>query len=364
MSVQIESNEDELKFTLSDLNVSIANSLRRTIISNIPCVVFKTSPYEENQCDIKINTTRFNNEIVKQRLSCIPIHITDLNTSLENYLLVINKKNESDTIQNITTEDFKILNTTTDKFIEESEIRKIFPPNSYTKRFIDFVRLKPKTSNDLEGEELSLTCKFTIASAKEDGMFNVASTISFGNTKDNEKNKKLWSEKEVELLKKGITPEEISFEKQNWNLLEAQRIFKPNSFDFIIESVGVFKNVELVKLACNNLIERLLDIKKQIETNKLIVKPSEVIMENSFDIILENEDYTIGKILEYYLYSTNFENNKTLSYCGFIKKHPFDTYSIIRIAFKEKTEKTGAYQYLLTAIQDSVLIIEQINSKF
>ena len=124
MSVQIESNEDELKLTLSDLNVSIANSLRRTIISNIPCVVFKTSPYEENQCDIKINTTRFNNEIVKQRLSCIPIHITDLNTSLENYLLVINKKNESDTIQNITTEDFKILNTTTDKFIEESEIRK------------------------------------------------------------------------------------------------------------------------------------------------------------------------------------------------------------------------------------------------
>ena len=211
---------------------------------------------------------------------------------------------------------------------------------------------------------MNLTCKFTIASAKEDGMFNVASTISFGNTKDNEKNKKLWSEKEVELLKKGITPEEISFEKQNWNLLEAQRIFKPNSFDFIIESVGVFKNVELVKLACNNLTERLSEVKKQIETNKLIVKPSEVIMENSFDIILENEDYTIGKILEYYLYSKNFENNKTLSYCGFIKKHPFDTYSIIRIAFKEKTEKTGAYQYLLTAIQDSVQIIEQINSKF
>ncbi len=80
---------DVLKFTLTGVNVSIANSIRRTILSDIPCVVFKTSPNEENNSNILVNTSRFNNEIFKQRLSCIPIHIHDLEMPLKNYLMEV-----------------------------------------------------------------------------------------------------------------------------------------------------------------------------------------------------------------------------------------------------------------------------------
>ena len=76
--VDITSKENDiLYFTLSNTNVSIANSLRRTVLSDIPAVVFKTAP--SNKSDIKIieNTSIFNNEIVQQRLGCIPIHIND-----------------------------------------------------------------------------------------------------------------------------------------------------------------------------------------------------------------------------------------------------------------------------------------------
>jgi len=69
---------DTLKFILRDINVSLSNGLRRTILSDIPSVVFKTSPTEENKCNIITNTTRLNNEILKQRLSCVPIHIPTL----------------------------------------------------------------------------------------------------------------------------------------------------------------------------------------------------------------------------------------------------------------------------------------------
>ena len=58
-------------FTLSDVNVSIANGIRRSIISEIPVVVCKTYPENENDAIINKNTSRMNNEIVKQRLSCI-----------------------------------------------------------------------------------------------------------------------------------------------------------------------------------------------------------------------------------------------------------------------------------------------------
>ena len=70
MNPHIEKNSkhgDMFSFTLSGVNVSIANAIRRTILSDIPTVVFKTSPYEECKANIITNTTRLNNEILKQR---------------------------------------------------------------------------------------------------------------------------------------------------------------------------------------------------------------------------------------------------------------------------------------------------------
>ena len=53
---------------------------------------------------------------------------------------------------------------------------------------IDFVRLRPKISDELPGEKLHLTCEFSIGTAKEDGTFNVVSTCSYGFTLDDEQN--------------------------------------------------------------------------------------------------------------------------------------------------------------------------------
>ena len=90
---------NRLRFHISDINVSLVNGLRRTILTDIPVFVFKTTPHEENQADIIVNKTRFNNEIIKQRLSCVPIHIDDLTIPYDNLEVEINKKNDgTDTI--------------------------------------------------------------------------------------------------------------------------------------------------------------------------------------------------------------------------------------------------------------------------
>ena len=75
MDPQIELRDvvDAFGFTLSGVNVSLANAVRRTILSDVPLVVFRTTPNEKNKCNIITNTSRLNNEIIKQRLSCIPI---------------------------------------------------------------------------------------------------------------------------------------------------------------------------------------------------------------------------------------------------------------------------------------------------
>ena len=70
------------------------------------------------------------------------------------------------------------------------------------------------------------------------------------------------------------------------------------------------------------------------EDSELIYSSNDT-LDNCYIIKLLNEDYTIGKILEYYFYENYFKNNTTLKYVGFLKKHPHDNFSIIKLSFKE-----------------------------
>ena len=184
-----------MTFNISNINYSFVNALRRTILSNIPIAVFRTYPYEKNECNISVNTSRLNNEILKQRLSCIPIHIKDLDI-ITNLELVIEKENTTDSFIYVTTDDFQLKDTTTDKFLSKSEVLNIFPPDPFTKDHIIFARLRPKITKKGKGEELNLTCKMVVSSAQECGAFNVVSTCSYSFEDDTQKQNSEWSKYE------------------------------------------------------------------------------------------------------------------------------------------------------------------------
>lgn len=354
---KISEDGDTLTFTLHSVNVSIANSIRRTILSDISCVVFKTTPYKENKANILINTTRFNNEMLKQRLSCIPIHVTDLKMPLENYLMEVNVENTSETIQYVTSGDFKIKNVLTNTYLSEKDTRSIFPPNDITGYFIDFARLHPKISDEILGEKLHLTCEFSIDSAKTDSMYNVVSTCSYGFTEDHVTQEEILAKKQKEWKDKELL---VDFETKNWRLLEGKRIVKKDHFDFIIETVGIFQSRDLVSKACKIILKKLEELDATIDTDEIDIHPSVNTMKNCFDIILKDEDYTLGKALEYALYSKYFEDLKTMSFCGFKKMHPHDNDSIIRVAYNEETEKSLVKQNLKSCISDLILVYEKI----
>lgn len=346
-----------LKFTLSGVNVSLANSIRRTILSDIPCVVFKTSPHEENKANIILNTSRFNNEIIKQRLSCIPIHISDLQMPLKNYLMEVNVENLTDTILYVTTKDFKIKNLITNEYLTEKDTQAIFPPSEQTGYYIDFLRLRPKISNEIPGEAIHLTCEFSISSAKDSGMFNVVSTCSYGYTIDEVRMEIELGKKMKEWKDQGLKADDVKFEADNWKLLDGLRITKQDSFDFIIQSIGVFTNQELVHKACDILIKKLQDIKNDDE---LEIIPAQNTMANSFDIIIKNEDYTIGKAIEYVFYAKYFNDTQIMTYCGFKKMHPHDSDSIIRVAYKDVVDKAMIKGHIEASVDALVQVFDKI----
>ena len=357
----------ELRFTLIEANVSIANALRRTIISDINTVVFKTFPHEENKSVFIVNTTRLNNEILKQRLSCIPIYLNHLKIDIANLKLEVNVENDTEEIKYVTTKDFKIIDMDTEREFDEQTVKSIFPPweaPNGSEHYIEFARLRPRISDTIPGEKLHFTCTFSESCAKDNSMFNCVSVCSYGFTPDVELQRTELDKKKQEWLQKDFSEEKIKLEEKNWYLLEGQRVVKRNSFDFIIQTIGVYDNIELIILACDNLIKRLNLIKDNLEENEELIKDSENTMKNCYDFILENEDYTIGKVIEYALYYNLFESEKILSFCGFKKTHPHNTFSIIRISYIEPTTKEIIQQNITECIQFSISIFETIKTRF
>jgi DNA-directed RNA polymerase subunit L len=339
-----EDNGKELLFTLENVDVSIANAIRRTILSNIGTIVFRTTPHEMNDCVIHKNNTRLNNEIIKQRLSCIPIHYlhTVNDEDVEDMILELDVENTSPEYRMVTTRDFKIKSKSTGKYMDEETLRQVFPPSRtvyealHKEYFIDFVKLRPRIA-DVPGEHIHLSCTFSHGFAKEDGMFNVVSTCSYGFTKDETRIPAEFEKKKEELEGKGLSPPEIQFALKDWLLLDSFRITKQNSFDFIVETVGVYTNRDIVKKACQYLIQLFRDIDGICK----VEKSQYGVMQNEYTIYINEDDYTIGKVIEKLLYKEYFEGGEDgtqeqlITFCGFRKAHPHDTFAIVTLCYKD-----------------------------
>jgi len=360
----ISEERDIYRFTLSGINVSFANAIRRTILSDIPITVIETDTAENNKCIVHHNTGRLHNEIIKHRLSCIPIHTKELDLLPDKYILEVDVTNDTENIVFVTTEHFRLKNKETGNYLTKERTREIFPPNQQTAMYIDFARLRPKMGEGLPGEQLSLTADFTVATAKKNSMYNVVSKCSYGNTPDQTKIVEAWDSIEAKMRSDGNSTEDIAFEKRNYELLDAQRQFVEDSFDFVIQTLGIYSNQELVYKACAVLQNKFIDFIQALESDVVPISPSETTMENSFDVYLEDEDYTMGKILEYILYEKHYLGDKTLAFCGFKKFHPHNRDSRIRLAFDKKSDKTMVKQYFRDACVDAQDLFKRVYAMF
>lgn len=356
---------DSYMFTMDNINVSLANALRRTILSEIPTVCFYTENNASNQCTIEINTSRLHNEILKHRLSCIPVHEKDLNLLPDKYILELDMKNETDNMIIVTTEHFRIKNKSTNNYLTKDETRRIFPPCKITNQYIDFVRLRPKISDTIQGEQIKLMSEFSIHNCKNGGgVFSVVSKCSYGNTPDKDKAAIIWADFEDKLKSEETSKEDIEFQKRNFDILDSQRYFVEDSFDFVIETIGVYDNQEIVKKAAGIIYDKFNQLILDIDSDSLSIIRSETTMDNCFDIVLVNEDYTVGKILEYILNTKYFAEDKSLSFCGFKKFHPHNDESIIRLAYFENVDKRTVSQCIRTSCVQAVHIFKKIYEMF
>jgi len=329
----ITETEERLEFDLKNVDLSVVNGLRRIILTKIPSLVIRGFPHDANLINIETNTTKYNNEYLKHRLSCIPILISNTNSFqkiIKDYKLKIHLKNETNEKMTLTTKHIKLYNKEGKvvNYKEGKTTKNIFldPP-------IPICYLYPKISETEPCEEFKATITLSIGNAKEDACWNMVSKCLFFNKEDDEKNEKIL---------KNI-PEEKHID---FKLLDAQRQYLSNQYTFIIETVGVYKNKDIVKSACmhiidtfNIFIEYLSEvIIKTYVPNIPVEGPFHIykkkIIENDimYIIKLEEDDYTYGKLIEKYIYN-NFQG--LFKFVSFKKEHPHDKHSLVQIVYIE-----------------------------
>jgi DNA-directed RNA polymerase subunit L len=336
--VGLQENGNSLEMEITDVDRSVVNSLRRTIITYIPILVFRGFPHAENRIQFHKNTSKFNNEYLKHRIQCIPIFVSDetkFESMVENYAVKLKVVNDSNQQRYVTTKDFILVNIQTGKSVGEDDTRKIFPADPISNEFIPICVLMPRISETDEPEEIDATINFTIGTAKEDSCWNVVSKCSMFDRQDDA------------MIQKYKTTEEYKnkseVEKKDFDILDSQRMTLKNHFVFRIDTVGIYTNQQIIQKAIQYIIDKMTDFLHYL-TNKASLNPVKIgsyeefsmskdpsSVRDRYSLRIEFDDYTIGGLIENHLYLM-FKNE--LSYVAFKKDHPHEIYCDILFSYK------------------------------
>ena len=256
--VNLIEEEHEMSFDLVDCDVSIVNALRRTMLSDVPVCCIRSENETVNQCRILVNHTRLHNEILKQRLSAIPVHTTDLTLLPGKYQLVLDVTNDTDHVMVVTSEHFRLRQIDKELYMSDEVARRIFPACELTGDFVHFANLKPAQNTHVQ--QLHLVADFSVSSARNNAMFNAVSKCTYFATVD-------WDAARAALAglvegwrAEGLSDADVRLRSDNFMLLDAFRYVVKNSWRVSFASVGVAGNELLLKQSLRLLEDKLAGV--------------------------------------------------------------------------------------------------------
>ena len=365
-NIKIVSKKDNLiKLEISNYHKPLINALRRIVIAEIPTIAFKTSPADYFDISITSNTSSLHNEFIQQRLGLIPIHIVDVEGFDKNkYEFSINISNDDSNILNVTSEHFTIKDLYTEELLTASEVNKIFPPSKYG----EYVLITKLKNNN--GEELIFNGKASVGIGKE----NARWTPTCQSIITNKINEDLAEEEfnKVIASKENLDSAKIEKLRKKFFNFDAERYFFKNNngeaciFEFTIESIGVIKpevlfqkSLIILNTKLDKLIENISD-KEYVE----IIKADTLM--NAYDIVINNEEHTLGNIIQYYLYN-NYKESGRINFSGYKIPHPLENKLVIRVDLNQQSDNNSD-NLIIDLLNDIIKIIKsdilEIKNKF
>lgn len=396
---------NEAEFSIKDVDVSIVNSIRRTIQAHVQNVAFFFDAKSIDNPDIEIiqNDSPLHNEFLAQRLSMIPIHFEEKiidDWDREEFSFEIDEENNSNKFMNITSKHIKLLNN---NIISRDQL---FPPNNVTGDHILITKLPPGTTN--ESTKIHVKLKASRGSGQQHSCFSPTSLCTYMN--------KIVGKNELEKAEKNFVDEyvkqyesvflnELKKEQYNsdkddhttrkvndetkyykidkleldnvkrkaelkFNTIDKQREYiknehdEPKEFVFKLESECGLKPAGIFLKAIDYLLSR---IKRLMTSEDLEINS---IDENQFEIIIPEESHTIGNLIQALVYNEFIRKDKAkkISFIGYFVTHPLESTVHMKLTTSTITKSNDVLKFFkdeaLRHVEDSLRDFHEEFKKF
>ena len=361
------------------LDKSIINALRRTLLSSIPTVAFRT---KVNQSDliIKKNNTSLHNEFISDRIGLIPLYI-DPHHYQKQYLFHLQvENNPMEPLTTITAESFEIyplkkgidpetineINITDydkENKLSSKEKSQLFRPFKFRGKEEYCIITELKSTNSSMKQSLEIYGVPSLSYAYEDAKWQAVSCATYSFKRNDELFEKVFNDKVK--LNNIAKSNQKKFKKELW-ISESERYFhrdinaEPYWYTFKIDSVHFMRSKELFILANQIIIEDLEKLIKEfpkISTGEKSILTLQDLDEGIFKILINGSDDTIGNIIQSYISTHMISDTSPLSICGYQKKHPLEDIIIFTISLNRNNNV-----FQLNKPQQVVTIVEELNN--
>tara|TARA_B100000902_G_scaffold400018_2_gene474615 strand:+ start:5621 stop:6679 length:1059 start_codon:yes stop_codon:yes gene_type:complete len=293
-NLKTSNNGRVLEFDINNLDTSVVNGLRRTILNDVLNIGFGYEP--EKTITINKNTTGLHDELLAHRISLIPVMIEKwidepAATELENYIfrLKVNQKSQESKQGYVTTNDFKVFEIVDGK---ENQIdNNCFPLEFKYKSPILITRFPHRDSIE---QELDVECKLTKGTHAKHACFSPTVTC-------------------------------VAYENEE----------KEKSHHFMVESMGIWLPSKLVEQGFENLLRKTKNIIGVVRNGEGSKYDGNYM---AIDYNLKNESHTMGNMIQEWIYKSEFGENgngKKISHVSYHEPHPLENSIIIRLVLKE-----------------------------
>ena len=411
----VKSNKKTLKFDIKGdkkygFSKSIVNGIRRVLLSEIPTVAIDTK-----DINIVTNNGKLHNEFLKDRISLIPLYINPINYKRQ-YIFKLSVKITDTQILNITADMFdiyklkkeylEILEVNDEEEVENllsklnnmpleyydmdtklnsKEKEDIFRPfkfRNYDPSYFLITELKNTNSKDMN-EEIELYCSPSVNISKNHARWNNIPLAVYTFKKD-----ALLLEKTIQDNIKINNIKDVKTYTDDFIISNSERYFhkddnlEPYWYDFSIQSNHIFNPKELINISIDLLINKLNFIGNNLlklkntsidgiddeDEDDNLYKFIQLKNENTYCLSIDNENDTMGNIIQSHLVDHYINDESFISLCGYKKPHPLKN-NIIFNFMTNPSEDSEQYKkmYIITlminVIKDLIEIFNNIKNE-
>jgi len=386
---EVESVNGELRFVLSGddsygFDKSLANAIRRVLLTDIPTVGFNLySDGENNDLTMTVNNSSLHNEMLLHRIALMPLYINPINY-MKNHLFMCKVKHDSvepfkfvsmndveiyplksgfqeridhyfDESYDMSPDDERILkeqlrtvnieNYDLEKPLSQKKKDEIYRPYKFrgNTHYCLITELKTTNTEDTY-QEIQFYGSPSVGFGYQDAKFQGVSQATYSFQID---------ENMVdEILKDKISREDVpedereSYEKK-FRLRESERYFyrdntgEANSYNFAIKSSHYFDSENLFKMSIDILIQKCENLKLEF-IQFLKEEASRVSVENDKEYIyryeVEGESHTLGNLIQSHMMRYCVNDESIINLIGYKKPHPLED-KIVFIVSMNKVHK-------------------------